>query len=78
MKVTELKKADLLRTLATTPKPVVTERISPDPPVSVPPVAAPSDEEDKPLVVKRRRHVDICRGKGKRYTKGGKSWRCRR
>jgi len=80
MKVTELKKADLLRIVGSQPKPVVTERVHPDPPASMPPVILPSEEEDKPPVVKRRRHaaVDVCRGKGKRYTKGGKSWRCRR
>ena len=71
------KKTDPLRTIATESKPVVTERIVPDAPAKVPPVLA-LPEEDKP-VVKRRRHArDVCRGKGKRYTHGGRSWRCRR
>lgn len=27
---------------------------------------------------KRRKRADICRGKGRVYIRGGKSWRCRR
>ena len=39
----------------------------------------PDDDDVKP-VKRRAREVafDICRGKGKRYTHGGRSWRCNR
>jgi hypothetical protein len=73
------KKTDrIMETVSTEPKPIVVERIMPDTPV-VPPVLMPV-QDDKPRIV-RRRHVeprDICRGKGKRFTHGGRSWRCRR
>lgn len=56
------------------PRPVKTEAITPKPE----PVAVPVVEPPKPVTKVRTVSYDICRGKGKRYIRGGKSWRCRR
>jgi hypothetical protein len=55
------------------PRPVKTETITPKSEVVVPVVEPP-----KPATKVRTVSYDICRGKGKRYIRGGKSWRCRR
>jgi hypothetical protein len=54
------------------PKVVQTETI-------VPPIVVPAEppETKKKHKVKTVAH-DICRGKGKRYTHGHRSWRCRK
>jgi hypothetical protein len=57
-------------------EPVQTETI-------VPPIIMPAKSISEPPEVKRKHKVrtvayDICRGKGKRFTHGGRSWRCRR
>ena len=54
------------------PRPVKTEMITPEPEV------VPVVEPPKPVTKVRTVSYDICRGKGKRYIRGGKSWRCRR
>jgi len=77
MRVIALRKAD---TITTAPRLVVTERVVPDAPASVPPVAEPP-EDAPPLVVKRRRHVnrgDICARHGLRKVQTGRNWRCRK
>ena len=54
------------------------------PPSVVPPVPTRRDEVPPPKgPVKTAKPVkassgDICRGRGKTYTRGGRSWRCRR
>jgi len=77
MRVVALQKADRIRSIPLE-KPVIAERVVPQPSAVVPPALSLPDEG--PPVAKRRRHAgrDICRGKGRYYTHGGKSWRCRR
>lgn len=61
-------------------RPVQTIPIAPDPP-SMPVLeeAPPQARAQVPAPVKvRAPATDICRGKGRVYTRGGKSWRCRR
>jgi hypothetical protein len=43
-------------------------------PILEPPAVAPSSPKRKSKAFA----FDICRGKGRYYTNGGKSWRCRR
>jgi len=76
MRVIALRKAD---TISTAPRLVVTERVAPDAPASVPPVAEPP-EDAPPPAVKRRRHVnrDICAKHGLRKIQTGNRWRCRK
>ena len=77
MRVIALRKAD---TISTAPRLVVTERVAPDAPASVPPVAEPP-EDAPPMVVKRRRHVnrgDICAKHKMRKVQTGRTWRCRK
>jgi len=67
-----LQSALLARSEQVKAEPVPTQTI-------VPPIIMPAE----PPEVKRKRKVrtvayDICRGKGKRFTHGGRSWRCRR
>ena len=72
--VEKIATSEVPKTVIAGPKPVVTERILPEP------TAAP-EEEETPVQVRKRpskKTYDICRGKGKRYIRGGKSWRCRR
>jgi hypothetical protein len=71
-----LKKSDRIIPLS---KPIVTERVIPDPPESVPPVV----ERPKPVpredTEKRRRHVsNVCERHGMRKVTIGRRWRCRR
>ena len=58
------------------PKPVKTETITPEVthslPTATPVPVIPKQSTDLPT------GADICRGKGKRYTHNGRSWRCRR
>jgi hypothetical protein len=54
------------------PRPVKTETVTPKP------EAVLTVEPAKPVTKVRTVSYDICRGKGKRYIRGGKSWRCRR
>lgn len=43
------------------------------------PVAEPQETEPQEAEPRRHRHAhDICRGKGRTYTRGGRSWRCNR
>lgn len=43
------------------------------------PSALPEEPEEAPEARHRHRHEhDICRGKGRSYTRGGRSWRCNR
>ena len=62
-----------MSTKITEPKPVQTETIVPPVPVT----AEPDDPPTRKHRVRTASH-DICRGKGKRYINGGRSWRCRR
>ena len=72
------------------PKPVKTETITPEVtplsqpatrdvahslPTATPVPVIPKQSTDLPTVAAP---YDICRGKGKRYTHNGKSWRCRK
>jgi hypothetical protein len=79
------KKTDPLRIISTDPKPVVVERVMPDVPAEEPVVDASRLRRTRSHrttsgITKAvpAGHRDICRGKGKRYTHGGRSWRCRR
>jgi hypothetical protein len=72
------------------PKPVKTIVIAPDieevleapmplPKKVAPPPAPPKVVATAPAPPKAKpKEVDICRGRGKVYTRGGKSWRCKR
>ena len=72
-----LKKADMEKSaFVDAPAKVVTERISPGAPASVPPVVVMADE-DKPAI-RRRRYVDVCTRHGLRKITHGKRWRCRK
>lgn len=70
-----LKKADRLE-----PKPIVTERIIPDPPErSVPPVVELPVPVQRKVVEKHRRHVsNVCERHGMRKVNYGRRWRCRK
>jgi hypothetical protein len=72
-----LKKADMEKSaFADAPAKVITERISPGAPASVPPVVVMADE-DKPAI-RRRRYVDVCTRHGMHKVTHGKRWRCRK
>ena len=88
------KKQDKVRQIemavATDPKLIPTERIMPDAPAKVPPVVLVKEEEERPAVRHRRHHrirvasvdtesnVCVRHKMHKVYTRGGKSWRCRK
>jgi hypothetical protein len=72
-----LKKADMEKSaFVDAPAKVVTERISPGAPASVPPVVVMADE-DKPAI-RRRRYVDVCARHGMHKVTHGRRWRCRK
>jgi hypothetical protein len=49
-----------------------------EPEIKKPPEEVAADEGRRRAKRERRAEYDICRGKGKRYTNSGRSWRCRR
>jgi len=61
------------------------EAVEPPPPPPAPTPAPPDAVPDPPIKVAATRHEraqakphDICRGRGRTWTKNGKSWRCNR
>jgi hypothetical protein len=49
-----------------------------EPETKKPPEEAAIEKDRRKARRERRAEYDICRGKGKRYTNGGRSWRCQR
>jgi hypothetical protein len=71
----------------TLPKPAALPTLAPasvaafpvvEPEIKKPPEEVAADERKRRVKRERVTEYDICRGKGKRYTNGGRSWRCRR
>lgn len=56
------------------PPPPPPKTMMPSPKVVPAPAKVVAPEPPKP----KPKEVDICRGRGKVYTRGGKSWRCKR
>ena len=79
-KVEPVRIVDTSKLITAAPKPVLTERVVPNAPVTEPPVALQGGEE-RPAVGRRaERKRDVCaRHKLRKViTNGGRSWRCRR
>jgi len=77
-----MKKADRLALAKVEPVSIAAERVVP-PPVKMAPVImvqTKDDEDDKPVSRHRRRESNVCtrHNMHKVYTRGGRSWRCRR
>jgi hypothetical protein len=71
----------------TLPKPAALPTLAPasvaafpvvEPEIKKPPEEVAADERKRRVKRERVTEYDICRGKGKRYTNSGRSWRCRR
>jgi hypothetical protein len=76
-KPVEIVRVTLPRPAVLAPAPVAALPVV-EPEIKKLPEEAAADERKRRVKRERVTEYDICRGKGKRYTNSGRSWRCRR